>query len=201
MDDFLSQLSSSVEQKILYELGAQLRSFAAHVVELPEMKEKNITVEQVLECWNSVSDFKISSTAAVSSVPPTSSAGSATPRTRSTTDSSRKCCFKLQRGDRKDQECGRNCVVETDYCSEHLKKQQKKSSPSSPSSPASSVNSPVSQSATAAPVPLTAGGCQHALESGVNKGNLCGKKVTTGSWCTVHAKKHAAAPQPVSAEG
>lgn len=199
MDDFLSQLSSSVEQKILYELGAQLRSFAAHVVELPEMKEKNITVEQVLECWNSVSDFKISSTTAVSSAPLASAAGSATPtpRTRSATDSSRKCCFKLQRGDRKDQDCGRNCVVETDYCSEHLKKQQKKSSPSSP---ASSTNSPVSQRATAAPVPLTAGGCQHALESGVNKGNLCGKKVTTGSWCTVHAKKHAA-PAQISVEG
>ncbi len=168
METFSDQLAKTVQEIILHSITEQLYSFAKNVVELPELK--GVTVEEIIECWNSNSDFK------VETFPSNDEVVAETPsrKPRAQTDKSRKCQVPKQRGDNKGEPCSKNCVTGTEFCPEHLKKNQ-------PSS-ASSVMSRGSEE--------NGGECSHLLQNGPNKGNPCGKKITSGSWCTVHAKKH-----------
>lgn len=186
MDTLFNQIAKTVEKIVLDSLTEQLNYFAQNVVELPEMKEMNVTVDQVLECWNSNSDFKVevlsspvnnaSTSTTVSRSKSFSNGETPSRKPRAQTDKSRKCQVPKQRGDNKGEPCDKNCVVGTEFCPEHLKKNQ----PASASSRASSSHD---ESGTAEV-------CSHVLQNGPNKGNPCGKKITSGSWCTVHAKKH-----------
>jgi hypothetical protein len=190
MDAFLEQLAKNVEQTILSALSSKLKEFAAHVVELPEMKEKNVTKEQILETWNSVSEFKISTS--VATVVETGSNTPADKKSRAKTDKNKKCQVTKTRGDSKGDPCGKNCVVDTDFCPEHLKKNQK--SPSNVAKESSEESAPAPSeplAATDSVASANGGTCAHILETGKNKGNVCGKKATKdGKWCTVHGKKH-----------
>lgn len=191
MDAFLEQLARNVEQNILASLAVQLQAFAKNVVELPEMTEKGVTAQQVIDCWNSVSDFKVGLRAVTTcsdATATTTAPGDQTPsrKPRAQTDKNHKCQVPKQRGDNKGEPCGKNCVVGTDFCPEHLKKNQK--SPSTPSQPATDADG--SAPAPTKPVPVTGSTCEHVLQTGANKGQPCGKKVTSGTWCTTHAKKH-----------
>lgn len=209
MDSFLEQLSKSVEQTILSALSAKLKDFAAHVVELPEMKEKNVTKEQILEAWNSVSEFKVVTSAqnaasaqsaasaqkAVengSEVVDENSEGDSDKKLRSKTDKNKKCQVPKTRGDKKGEPCGKNCVVDTNFCPEHLKKNYK--SPSKEVKTSENVDSEADESKEVSKevsADKVSDVCPHILESGKNKGSVCGKKTTKdGKWCTVHAKKH-----------
>jgi cell division protein FtsN len=200
MDAFLEQLAKTVEQNILAALAGQLNAFAKNVVELPEMKEKGVTAEQVLDCWNSVSEFKVVLGAAPASSAPAAAAaasGAETPsrKPRAQTDKNHKCQVPKQRGDHKGEPCGKNCVVGTDYCPEHLKKNQPSGSTAAPATPATAESTPAPAAAApapAAPKPAAVAGatCEHVLQTGANKGQACGKKATSGTWCTTHAKKH-----------
>jgi hypothetical protein len=184
MDSFLDQLTKTVEQSILSTLSSKLNEFAAHVADLPEMKEQAVTKEQILECWNSVSDFKVpvsaSRVATISDSP-------ASKKPRAQTDKLRKCQVPKMRGDSKGEPCGKNCVLDCDFCPEHLKKNQK--SPDA-NSPAADVSSKSTVQAVKSEAPAAGAMCEHLLQTGANKGNPCGKKVSSGSWCSVHAKKH-----------
>ena len=189
MDAFLEQLAKTVEQNILAALSGQLNAFAKNVVELPEMKEKGVTAEQVMDCWNSVSDFKVV-LGAVPAAAPAAAGGDSTPsrKPRAQTDKNHKCQVPKQRGESKGEPCGKNCVVGTDYCPEHLKKNQKSPGPAPDAAPAATTTT--AAPAPAKPAPVAGATCEHILQTGANKGQACGKKATSGTWCTVHAKKH-----------
>jgi hypothetical protein len=192
MDAFLEQLSKTVEQTILASLSTKLNDFATLLVELPEMQEKKVTKAQILECWNALSAFKVSADAPAPAAGAPSQASPKETKARAKTDKTVKCGIQLSRGERKGQACGKPCVIDTKFCPEHLKKNM--TSPKVSGGDAlSSVAAPSATPAPAAPAakPAASGACQHKLESGTNKGNLCGKKATKDTWCTVHAKKYA----------
>ena len=199
MEQFLTNLSKTVETSILSALTGKLNEFASYVVDLPEIKEKGVTKEQVIECWNSVSDLKINpSNMAVSGVVST---GPAKPRTK--TDKNRKCQVPKQRGDNVGQPCGRNCAVGEDVCPTHLSKGSKSNGPTAaiinPNVPSNvpSVEEKkvvVPPPAPVASVPGTEATCQHVMLGGKRPGQPCGVKATKttaeGHWCTTHGKKH-----------
>jgi len=193
MDAFLANLSKTVESSILAALSGKLNEFATHVVELPEMKEKGITREQVLECWNSVSDLKINPAAPLAAV----GGGGATPsaaKPRAKTDKNKKCPVPKQRGDNAGQPCGRNCVVGEDFCPTHLTKNTKSATPVTGTAPAEEKKEAAPLTVAPPPASSAAGGCQHIMQGGKRPGAPCGAKVTKttadGSWCTTHGKKH-----------
>ena len=181
MEGFLDNLSKSVEASILTSLTGKLNEFATLLIELPEMKAKGVTKEQVLDCWNSVSEFKVAAGDMVS-VGPVSS-GDKKPRAK--TDRDHKCGVLKTRGDNAGQPCGKNCVVDTDFCPEHLKKNQKVDDSKGSTIPTMTTSAAPSVSAAA-----STGTCQHVLQTGKNKGNACTAKAKEGKWCTTHAKKH-----------
>lgn len=193
MESFLSNLSQSVEQKVketvtqnvLQSLALKLSEFAKLVTELPEMKEKGVTADQVLECWNSVSDFKV--TSAVTSAVPTGE-GAGTPgtekKTRAKTDKNVTCKVPKTRGEHAGEPCGKNCVVGTQFCSSHLK-----TGKPTPKQEGEVKSEAVPQAAPASSDP--SGGCKHILQNGVRKDKECGKKCSAGNnYCTNHKAKY-----------
>jgi hypothetical protein len=211
METFLNQIVAKVNNVVLSSIHEKLNEFANLVAELPEMKEKGVTAARVIEMWNSTSDFKVThsvqsvASTAVGGTSGVSGGGSEEKKARVKTDKNKKCQVPKTRGDNAGQPCGKNCVIDTDYCSEHLKKYNKTSDNSVGTAVANGVSAQVPQSvpngvtmlptatgATALPVPAgSTAVCQHILVSGANKGNPCGKKVNKeGKWCTAHAKKY-----------
>ena len=178
----MEHLETVVKKTISKATADLVLEFLPRLVELPELKAEGVTVADVLTLWNEAHpDMTIVQSSTEAKKP------------RAKTDSSRKCPFVLTRGENAGKTCGKNCVVESDYCSSHTK------TPATATSAASTTQSSVTlpssveevKDQTTEPVAPAAGGCHHVLESGANKGKQCGKKITKDDqWCTAHGKKH-----------
>jgi hypothetical protein len=174
-DKFLADLANTVDNEILRALTAKLNSFSLLVCEMPEMKEKAVTPVQIIDLWNQNSTYKIKAGVTVEPAP----AASAKPKAaRAKTDKDRKCQVPKTKGESAGQPCGHNCVVDQEYCPEHLKKMQKTSSVKETAETASSDGSEEKS------------GCQHELVNGPRKGMTCGKPVKDRQYCKVHGEKH-----------
>jgi hypothetical protein len=194
MDQFIEDLSKSVNDKILGLLSDYLNSFADAVIQLPEMKEKSVTKEQILEEWNKHSDFKVSAMTA-----PVVTNGTAPPKTRVATDRTRKCSFILTRGINEGKPCEKNCVAGSHLCPDHHRKANSGATPLPGADVSAQVSNGISGAVVAAPAtvaPVPQGSkCVHILQSGANKDSPCGKNATKAlpdgrTVCTVHSKKY-----------
>lgn len=149
----------------------KINSFYSSLQEIPEIKEKNISKERLVDIWNASSPIKISASLV------TNDKTSEEKKERVRTNKNQKCQVPKTRGDNVGQPCGKNCVIGSDYCTTHAKKFEG----------GNGVSTSENES-----VVSSVGTCQHVLISGVNAGKLCSKKATKDSkWCTAHAKKHA----------
>lgn len=137
MDNFLSQLTLTIQETVMKALSAKIQSFA---LALSTASDGKFTVEEVMQVWNTMHpEAPVSLGSAVAPV-----AKSPTQRTK--TDKTRKCEVKKTAGSDKGNACGKNCVEGKDTCVAHS---PKSSTPSSaPSSPASSEAIPALSSST-----------------------------------------------------
>ncbi len=180
-DKYLTELAASVDNEILRSLTAKLNSFSMLICEMPEMKEKAVTPIQIIELWNQNSTYKVK--AGVTEIPASSVSTSAKPKTaRAKTDRDRKCQVPKMKGESAGQPCGHNCVVDQEYCPEHLKKLQKTESTTEKTTEKSETASSDGTEEKS--------GCQHELVNGPRKGMTCGKPVKDRQYCKVHGEKH-----------
>lgn len=165
MDSFISQLSQTVEQKIIEALSSQVAIFAQNVSEHPEMSE--ITLEKIIEEWNKVSEFKLTKELVESSSKVTSK--STAPKKVRKPAVKKSASESVVEEDGNDENSGED-VGESEESEK--KTSVKKITPQKCSTDCE-------------------GGCEHILETGANKGKRCGKKVVAGTkYCSTHLKKH-----------
>lgn len=137
MDNFLSQLTLTIQETVMKALSAKIQSFA---LALSTASDGKFTVEEVMQVWNTMHpEAPVSLGSAVAPV-----AKSPTQRTK--TDKTRKCEVKKTAGADKGNACGKNCVEGKDTCVAHSPKSS--TSSSTPSSPASSEAIPDLSSST-----------------------------------------------------
>lgn len=174
MENLLESTVSKIEPDVHKLIKDKVIMFSKKVCELSDMKSQGVLPQQIIEMWNESSDIKVD----INEVEVNTKKNS-TPRTRVKTDKDKKCTVRKTRGEKAGEECGRNCIVGEDFCSEHLKNNIKSPDPSLP-----------------APKPVTVSEkCVHILQTGIRKNSPCGKSTSTcladGRFmCSTHISKY-----------
>jgi hypothetical protein len=180
MDAYFSNLNVMIEKDILSRISTTISTFAQNLSQLPEMKEKGVTKEKIIESWNAESEFKIDPSAVV-----TSSETAAAEKKRRMTDKNRKCQVKKGKGKFAGEACGKNCLVGQDVCADH----EGKASATVASENATATPSAASHSDDEKKVESGDNKCTSLLTTGKNKGNRCSRNATANGKCGQHAGK------------
>lgn len=175
MDTFTVNLNTEIDRIVSALIQNAVNSFATAFA---NDTQGQLTREDIIGEWNANSNIKV----VAAEVEPSQ------PKTRTKTDRNRKCQVPKTKGKTPGAPCNKSCVVDEEYCPEHLKKMGTETKTEHKEA---KVEAKVETKSKVLTDEERAQGCPHTLESGINKGKLCGKKPSKDSkYCSVHAKKH-----------